>query len=867
MELLERDEMLVALDGCLTDAAAGDGRLVLLAGEAGIGKTALARTFVARHRTGAVVWWGACDALQTPSPLAPLHDMARDSVDLAGLLAGDPDRQRLFAGVLDLLVSPLRPVIMVIEDVHWADDATLDLLIFLGRRITGTHAIMVVTYRDDELGPDHPLRRYLGSLAGLPHRRFDLPRLSEPATAALASGRNRGRLFQVTGGNPFFVTALLSAPDGTVPVTVRDAVLARVARLSPPARATLDAVAVVPGGVELALLGAVCGGDHLAGLDECSHVGLLEVAGGVASFRHELARQAVAEAVPKTRASGLHQEVLRHLAARPDADPARLAFHASQAHDRDAVLRHAPAAAAEASRFGAHREAVAHFQAALPHLDALPTAGRVEVLEGYAEECSATGRLAEAIDVLERIALERQALDEPAGSARALLRRAGLLYAAGRSKEAYAQASGAMALVEGLPPSPALASAYAHAAYLQMVRHERSAARDLGARAAALAERFDDHQSLAIALVAAGSGQWESAPAQAESALVRAVEAAHASGRAATVTLATGALGVGALAVRRYQTADRWLLRAVDWCLEHDLDTAREFYQAGLAESHFEQGRWPEAAQLIDELTRPDGYPPAGRIARRLRARLAVRRGDPHRALLAEAWEVASGTGDLARLWPVAAGRAEAAWQAGRAAQIPGLVADTYQLAVEADQRWAIGELGFWLWRAGRLDHPPERAAEPYALHMGGDPLAAAAAWDSVGCPYEAALARADSDVPDQLRAALAVLYRLGARPAANRLARRMRAMGVTGLPRRPHRATGGNPAGLTDREMEIVGLVAAGLSNADIAAALHISRHTTAHHVSAALSKLGVGSRRAAAQAAQRLGVAAPDRSVERPP
>lgn len=869
MELLERGEESATLDGCLADAAGGAGRLVLLAGEAGVGKTSVARSFCDRHRDRARIWRGTCDALATPSPLAPLRDIARDHDEVADLLVGDQPRHQLFAGVLDALVSPLQPVVVVVDDVHWADEATLDLLRYLGRRIVGTHAVVVVAYRDDEVGPAHPLRRLLGHLAGLSHvRRLRLARLSCSATAALAEGRpvDPAYVYRVTGGNPFFVTELLAAAPDTVPATVCDAVLARAAPLSRRAREVLEVVAVVPGGAELPLVAAVCGAEHLAGVEDGIHAGLLQVTGDMVSFRHELARQAVAQAVPATRSPGLHRAVLRQLAAQPSSDPARMAFHASQAGDRDAVLRHAPAAAARASRFGAHREAVTHFQTALPHLDALPPDGRVEVLEGYAEECSATGRLADAIDVLEQIALDRQALGQADSGARALVRRAGLLYAIGRSKEAYAQAAEALALVEGLPASAAVASAYAHAAYLHMVQHDRAAAQTLGARAAVLAERFGDHQALAVALVASGSVRWEAAPAEAESALVRAVEAAHASGRAATVTLAVGALGVGALAVRRYPTADRWLAEAVGWCVEHDLDTARDFYRAGLAESHFEQGRWPEATEIIEELTTPGAYPPAGRIAHRLRARLAVRRGDPHRALLAEAWEAATSSGDLARLWPVAASRAESAWHAGRAARIPDLVADTYQLALEADQAWATGELAFWWWRAGGLTDPPERAAEPYALHIHGQPLAAAQAWDAIGCPYEAAMARADTDEPAQLRAALATFYRLGARPAANRLARRMRQLGITDLPRRPHRTTGGNPAGLTDREVEIVGLLAAGLSNADIAAALHISRHTTAHHVSAALSKLGVGSRRAAAEAAQRLGIAAPDRSVERP-
>jgi DNA-binding CsgD family transcriptional regulator/tetratricopeptide (TPR) repeat protein len=873
MELLERGEELATLDGCLADAAGGGaGRLVLLAGEAGVGKTSVARAFCDRHRERARIWWGACDALATPSPLAPLRDIARDHDEVADLLVGDQPRHQLFAGVLNALVSPLRPAVVVVDDVHWADEATLDLLLYLGRRIVGTHAVVVVAYRDDEVGPAHPLRRLLGHLAGLSHvRRLGLARLSCSATAALAEGRpvDPAYVYRVTSGNPFFVTELLAAAPDAVPATVSDAVLARAAPLSPRARAVLDLVAVTPGGAELALVDALVGDGSRPSVDEGVLAGLLQVNERTVGFRHELARQALAAHIPATRSPDLHASVLAHLTSAGNTDAARLAYHAAQAGDRHAVLTHAPAAATQASRQGAHRQAVAHYELALRHAGELPAPARAPLLEGYADECNATGQLVRAIDALDEAARlhdERGAVDD---RAMAMARRAQYLHATGDGKEANHQLEQALALVDGHPATPAVASVYAHAAYLSMVRGDRASARRLGPRAVALAERFGDYRLHAVALIAVGGAQWWTSPEEAEANLVRAVEAAHASGRTSTVAIALVGLGVGALDARRFRVADRWLAEAADWCERHDLDKRRDTCRANLAVSHLRQGRWDEAAELAGRLAAPDAdtYLPAARNARRTLARLAIRRGKPgHRAALVEAWEIAVRAGDQQLMCLAAAARAEAVWCAGQPARIPELIGDTLPMATQVGDPWLIGEIGFWLWRAGTLHTVPAHAAEPYALHIDGQPLAAAQAWDAIGCPYEAAMARADTDEPAQLRAALATFYRLGARPAANRLARRMRQMGITELPRRPHRTTGGNPAGLTDREVEIVGLLAAGLSNADIAAALHISRHTTAHHVSAALSKLGVGSRRAAAEAAQRLGIAAPDRSVERP-
>ena len=248
MELLERGAFLASLEGWLDAARHGQGCMVLLGGEAGIGKTALARAFCDRHGADARVLWGACDALRTPRPLGPLLDITREvGWELARLVAAEPTRHRLFGAFLDLLASAREPVVAVVEDAHWADEATLDLLLFLGRRVADSPAVVLVTYRDDEAGREHPLRTVIGDLATARWvHRLDLPPLSRAAVASLADphGIDPDRLHRVTGGNPFFVTEVLGAAGGEVPPTVRDAVLARTARLTPAARAALDAARV-----------------------------------------------------------------------------------------------------------------------------------------------------------------------------------------------------------------------------------------------------------------------------------------------------------------------------------------------------------------------------------------------------------------------------------------------------------------------------------------------------------------------------------------------------------------------------------------------------------------------------------------------
>lgn len=372
--MLEREQPLAVLESCLTEARSGQGSVILVAGEAGIGKTALAQAFCERHTADALVWWGACDALSTPRPLGPLYDIGRAAGgEFAALMASEASQHERFSGFLDELVSPLRPVITVIEDVHWADDATRDLLVFVARRVRGTYGVVLVTYRDDEMGRDHPLRSALGHLASLQAtRRVTLSRLSEAAVARLAgSAADPRTVYKVTGGNPFFVTEVLAAGTNGVPPTASDAVLSRAAGLSTSARKVLDAAAIVPDHAETGLVQAVSGGDT-TDVDEAVRAGLLYSGTRTVRFRHELARLAVKQAISAARQPELHAAALAYLADRAEAEPARLAYHAGEAGDRQAVLAHAPVAGSQASRLGAHRQAAAHYESALRYADALP---------------------------------------------------------------------------------------------------------------------------------------------------------------------------------------------------------------------------------------------------------------------------------------------------------------------------------------------------------------------------------------------------------------------------------------------------------------------------------------------------------------
>jgi predicted ATPase len=455
MELLEREQFLAELETILNGVTAGEGRFVLVSGEAGIGKSWLVERFVEAHKSQARVLWGACDALFTPRPLGPLYDIAHQTQgNLLTLLEEGAPRASIFSAALDELGNEDTPSLTVIEDVHWADEATLDLMKFLGRRINRINSMLVATYRDDEVGADHPLRLVLGDLPHL--ARLRLPPLSEAAVELLAeeAGRPLEELYTVTGGNPFFVTEALASKESGVPVTVRDAVLSRAARLSPASSAVLQLVSVVPARTEIWLLNDTISPD-MAALEECVSAGMLRYEGEAIAFRHELARRAVEDSIAVPRRQSLHTLVLKALLNRgSDALLPRIVHHASQGGDGAAVLKYAPLAARQAAALNAHREAAAYYQVALRYADRVAPEERAGLLECRSYEGYLTDHMEEALQTRgEALEIWKQLGDElrRGDNLRWMSR---LTWSLGRTVEAERYSIQAVTILEGLPPRP-----------------------------------------------------------------------------------------------------------------------------------------------------------------------------------------------------------------------------------------------------------------------------------------------------------------------------------------------------------------------------------------------------------------------------
>ncbi len=828
---------------------------MLVGGEAGVGKTSVLDAFSAQARAQASVLWGACEALQTPRPFGPLQDIARGLGEIVrDALAHGESAPQVFDAVLECLRVAPQATVLIFEDVHWADHGTLDLIRFLARRLPQLRALLVLSYRHDEVGADHPLRVALGDAASSGVKRITLAPLSEQAVQILARAANVAQpdLYTVTGGNAFFVTELIAtlqiSAHEALPNTVRDAVLARLHRLPEQARAVMDVACVVPGKIERWLVREVIGSHAEQGILECLQRGvLLEHDGGDSLlFRHELARRATLAALAPSAMLALHQSLLKAQMLRERSATARLVHHAIAIGEPAQIVSLAQRAAEHSAKLGAHREAAAHYATALRFCAQSAPQVQAQLNESWSYEAG----LIKIDD--EVIAARQKAIDlwrslanmEKVGLNLRWLSR--LVWYQGKGALAARYLNEAVEALESVPPCAERAWAYSVRSQIAMLNADTDRAITWGEKAIALADqlnvpevRVHSLNNIGAAMLFASRG--DGLPMLEESLALARKHGFHE--QAARVFTNVASYGER---FRRLDLAKRYAVEGIAFDREHDLDSWTHYLEGILAQIYLNLSQFELAQSTAEEAIFHAGLTTVMRLpAETVLAYVALRSGgDDAAQRTADVLEKSLSTREAQRILPTVAATMEAAWLAGK----PDAAMAAYQNVVGLEgfdaNAWDFGACEIWRHRLGEdVSANLGKLAAPYAAEVSGEIEKAVSMWQAVGDTYAAALVLANG-AAGYWPQAIEIFDALNAKPAAQRLRELARAAGVKGIKRGVYAKARDNAFGLTAKESDVLRLIVQGKSNAQISEQLFRSIKTIEHHSASVLAKLNAKNR-----------------------
>ncbi|MCZ6662940.1 MAG: LuxR C-terminal-related transcriptional regulator, partial [Actinobacteria bacterium] len=796
------------------------------------------------------VLFGACDDLLIPQPLGPFWDMARLEPTLKEPL-DDGDRPRLLETVLDLLSRSLRPSVMVIEDTHWADEATFDAIKYLGRRIARTNGLLLLTYRDGEVDYDHPLRGVIGDLPTQSVVRIQLGGLSRSAVVSIISesSLDPDEVMTATNGNPFLVTEMASVDGDVVPSSLQDSVMARVRKLSIGAHEMLKMLSVIPEPIpRLDALG-ITGVDE-SRLDECERRGLLNIDSEMVGFRHDLIRRAIESALTGSERVAKHRMVLDDL---PEETHSSLLIHcAVEANDIDRLIDLAPRSARYAAAMGSHVQAVADFRELEPYLGRLTPEALGPYLDDWAREELLVDNVLEAIRLSEIAVRHYRELGEPRAESRALAQAAHFYENAGQRGRAEERAREAVDVLGADPNGADLATALEVKAYLQTMAGNVSAVPELVDRTLEAGGPNIDERIFVRSLNHRGIVANIANYPEGRRSLDEAARRAETTGQWYEESRALMNHAWAAAEFRDLPIASDYIQRSIASAVRHELPTLEAYSNSMYARISELEGDWGTAEDLTTDLL--DSMAISLMVALPIMGVIAARRGrETARSTLIKAWEMAVIADENQRLAPAAAAFAEYAWISGHTEVPVSEFKNVMRTGINKGFQYSPGSIAFWLWKLGELSDAPEGIAKPYRLVIEGKTAEAAAIWEAKGIPYDRALALMHGDQASRLEA-LEIFETLGATAVAAKLRKTLRDEGVS-VPRGKGRKTRGHAAGLTARQAEVLELLDEGLSNIEIADRLFLSPRTAEHHVAAVISKFAVSTRDEAVKTATEQG------------
>jgi len=865
MELLERDSYLHNLANCYQQVSNGNGHTVFLAGEAGVGKTSLVNHFIKSKEKEATIYSGACDSLFTPRPLGPLFDIAGQiGSDFASLVRNEKDRSQIFAVLIQELTKSNKPFILVFEDIHWADEATVDLIKFLARRIQRCHCLFLITYRDDEIHLRHPLKTLFADLPSNNFSKLTLERLSREAVnrLALAKGYASGdEVYFLTSGNSFYVTEILANYSPGIPERVKDSVLAVFHSKEERMQALWELLSILPSRIEFGLVKQI-EKEYPNGIDECIRSGVIVNRQEYLSFKHELYRIAIEESLSIYRRKALHQKVLKLLLDNPvlSANRSQLLHHARFDDDKELVAGLAPQAAREAADLGAHIEASKLYAVAIEHTDkASPLL--VELYERHAYECYLTNQIAAAMhSQQEALSIWRERKDPlRIGDTLRFLSR--ILWFQGQCDEVEVLALESVQVLENGFPTRERALAYSNLSQLNMLADDPDKTLEWGNKAIDLSIRLNDQEVLCHALNNAGAILMKFPPTEkeGEEKLTQSLSIALENKLHEHAARAYTNLSTMCVLSKQYKQADHFFSEGIKYCEKRDLNSWTYYMLSEKIGMLLEKGFWKEAEDIATSLYNNPFHPSIVRIGAIVTlARLKIRRGEFEAAtrLIKEGKPYAKLTGEAHRIIPLLTAHLELCWINNEPLPLMEMQEAEARYFPKKTFSWHYTEFAYWKYKCGFPIPPKEIELNgAYCEEMNGHCEIAASQWKELGCNYQQALALTEGNEEDQ-KQALYLLDELGATATHSFLKSKMKLRGVKSIPRGLRESTRGNPSQLTNRQIDVLHLLKEGLQNAEIADKLFISAKTVDHHISAILSKLGTNTRTKAVSEARRLGI-----------
>ncbi|HEX7903979.1 MAG TPA: AAA family ATPase [Chitinophagaceae bacterium] len=860
MELVEREGLLGSLQAKFESIAEGEGHCVLLSGEAGIGKTSLIKAFCQEKKNECKIYHGTCDALFTPRPLAPIYDIIWQ-------IRGDnnfdtTDSSVLFSQLFREIEIQQRTTLIVIEDIHWADEATLDFIKFLARRINRLRCLFLLTYRDNEILDNHPLRNVLGQLPPDSFTRLPLAPLSKQAVEKMAKERGyKGEdVFSVSGGNPFYVTEILASYSPGVPDNIKDSILSVYHQQEKGTKNAWEICSIIPEGLEINRFAKIKSSWD-EGMDHCFALKIIVVKNDKVIFKHELYRRTIEGSLSPFKRIELNKRMLDLFldSFEEEGEIERIVHYAKNANENELVVKYSPIAARQAASVGAHIEASKLFLTAIEYSDGNDVEQMGGFYEAYAYECYLTNQIKEAI-IYEGKALrvwqQKNEIEQAGNSLRVLSR---LWWFDGNRLEAEKYGKQAIEIFIAQPASKAKAMAYSNMSQLKMLSDETPECVEWGNKAIEMAKDIKDNEILCHAMNNVGSALWKfkSSNEQGKGMLFESLDIALINSFHEHAARSYSNIAGNYLEFKEYALARQILEKGINYCEERNLDSSKSYKLCLKAKMFLETGDWQQASLIVENLlSNPSqlGSVKIGALA--ILAIIKIRKGEEDALVyLNEAKLLAIKTREHHRIIPVMIAELEYEWLTGKKRMTEEELKLSVELIQRVDNSLLNSEFSFWLQMARQKDLGLHKLYEPYQLLKEGKSKSAVEFWETTGCPFEKAFALFAGN-EDDMKNALLIFKQIGANAVYEKIKMEMRAGGIKKIPRGLRESTKTNPAQLTNRELDVLNLLQKGIQNKEIAGTLFISPKTADHHISNILFKLDVSSRSKAVAEAVRLGI-----------